>query len=39
MMKIAAVLGNLGAYFRALFARWRRRKKDKAQDPFIYPHF
>ena len=39
MSKLAKVLTNLRGYFNSLMARRKRRKKNKKDDPFIYPHF
>lgn len=39
MSMLAEVFGNLRGYFTSLVTRWRRRKQNKKDDPFIYPHF
>lgn len=39
MDKITQTLKNFFGYVSALLARRKRRKNDKKDDPYIYPHF
>ena len=39
MNKVARIFSNIFGYFSSLGARWKRRRKNKKDDPFIYPHF
>jgi hypothetical protein len=39
MNKLSKAFSNLLGYVKSLIARRKRRKKDKKDDPFIYPHF
>jgi len=32
-------MGNIRSYFRGLSAKRKRRKKEKSDDPYIYPMF
>ena len=34
-----SVMGNIRSYFRGLSAKRKRRKKEKSDDPYIYPMF
>ena len=36
---IKDVCKNFASYFRSLVTRLKRRKKEKDEDPFIYPIF
>ena len=33
------LIRNLASYFQALVSRRKRRKKEKDEDPYIYPIF
>lgn len=39
MKKIAEAWKNLIESVQAMLARRKRRKQEKKEDPFIYPHF
>ena len=39
MNNIAAILKRYRAYLRSIILRHRKAKKDKEEDPFIYPLF
>jgi hypothetical protein len=39
MAKISTILKNYLAYFQSIISRKKKAKKDKDDDPFIYPHF
>jgi hypothetical protein len=34
-----SIAGNIGSYFRSLSAKRKRRKKERGDDPYIYPMF
>jgi hypothetical protein len=39
MSRFGQIMKNLLGYFGSLLARRKRRKSDKKDDPYIYPHF
>jgi hypothetical protein len=39
MSTLSRVFGNLRSYVASVLSRWKRRRKNKKEDPFIYPHF
>jgi hypothetical protein len=39
MNKFIEVLKNYLSYFQSIVLRKKKAKKDKDDDPFIYPHF
>lgn len=36
---LSQLFSNYLSYFRAKILRKKKTKKDKEEDPFIYPHF
>lgn len=39
MNKISEIFKNYLSYFQSKILRKKKAKKDKDEDPFIYPHF
>lgn len=39
MSKLSRLLANLRGYFQSILKRRKRKKQEKDEDPFIYPHY